>query len=69
MRLTQTCIFPQLQASMEPPLMDVHMNISAWPGLIAAVGILITRVSAVEVTSDNICESELPVLQFHLGWV
>ena len=33
--------------------MDIHMNIPAWPGLIAAIGILITRVSAVEVTSTT----------------
>ncbi len=33
--------------------MDTHMNIPAWPGLIAAIGILITRVSAVEVTSGQ----------------
>ena len=43
-----------MQASMEPPLMDVHMNIPVWPGLISAVGILITRVSAVEVLSGNL---------------
>ena len=38
---------------MEPPLLDVHMNIPAWPGLIAAVGVLITRVSALDVRDSD----------------
>ena len=40
------------QASMEPPMFDIHMNIPSWPGLIAAIGVLTTRVSALEVTSS-----------------
>ena len=36
---------------MEPPLLDIHMNIPAWPGLILAIGVLVTRVSAIEVTA------------------
>ncbi len=41
------------QASMEPPMFDIHMNIPAWPGLIAAIGVLTTRVSALEVTPNH----------------
>ena len=52
-----------MQASMEPPLMDIHMNIPAWPGLIAAIGILITRVSAVEVTSGHANTHHIPCAQ------
>ena len=42
---------------MEPPMFDIHMNIPAWPGLIAAIGVLTTRVSALEVIKDHVLPS------------
>ena len=35
-------------------MFDIHMNIPAWPGLIAAIGVLTTRVSALEVTPNHV---------------
>ncbi len=39
---------------MEPPMLDIHMNIPVWPGLIAAIGVLTTRVSALEVNPKHV---------------
>jgi hypothetical protein len=58
MSLAQTFVLvghPQVTA--EPPLLDAEMHVDAWPNLVSAAGVLITRVSAIEVRLSPILRS------------